>query len=558
MERPRILTGALVGGLFTAALIALFFAGDVLAGLPLVPFDLFDWIARTLPGDVITFGIQRMVDVLIALNVEVSSAAKLAEQGMAVTAMLVAGIVAGAVAFAIMRALDARRAPLAGLLLGLLAGVPVLLISRSVNQTAAAGPLANAVWIVLLSAVWGLAIGWAYRRLAMLPRTAARTEPAVEQTGRREFLIRMGASTAAITVVGAGLAAVLSTRDEEAAAETGESALMPEEEGEAGAVAPSGDATLGAAALLNPLPNAEAELEPAPGTRPEYTPIEEHYRIDINARPPRVEGSTWALAITGMVDNPLELTLEDLKTRYEPVHRFVTLSCISNRVGGDLIGTTLWTGARLQDILADAGVQPGAQHITITSVDGFHESISLDLIDRDDRIMLAYHWDGEPLTQEHGFPLRIWIPDRYGMKQPKWIVRMDVTDRYAPGYWVVRRWDEVAQVRATSVIDTVATESAVERDGQTFVPIGGIAYAGDRGISHVEVQMDDGEWMQAELREPLSDTTWVVWRVDWPFEAGAHTLRVRCVDGDGEPQIERPADVIPSGATGIHSRMVRF
>src|SRR5690606_30489754 len=170
----------------------------------------------------------------------------------------------------------------------------------------------------------------------------------------------------------------------------------------------------------------------------------------------------------------------------------------------------------------------------------------------DDRIMLAYHWDGEPLTQEHGFPLRIWIPDRYGMKQPKWIVRMDVTDRYAPGYWVVRRWDEVAQVRATSVIDTVATESAVERDGQTFVPIGGIAYAGDRGISHVEVQMDDGEWMQAELREPLSDTTWVVWRVDWPFEAGAHTLRVRCVDGDGEPQIERPADVIPSGATGIH------
>src|SRR5690606_7107298 len=262
------------------------------------------------------------------------------------------------------------------------------------------------------------------------------------------------------------------------------------------------------------LPNAEAELEPAPGTRPEYTPIEEHYRIDINARPPRVEGSTWALAITGMVDNPLELTLEDLKTRYEPVHRFVTLSCISNRVGGDLIGTTLWTGARLQDILADAGVQPGAQHITITSVDGFHESISLDLIDRDDRIMLAYHWDGEPLTQEHGFPLRIWIPDRYGMKQPKWIVRMDVTDRYAPGYWVVRRWDEVAQVRATSVIDTVATESAVERDGQTFVPIGGIAYAGDRGISHVEVQMDDGEWMQAELREPLSDTTWVVWRVD--------------------------------------------
>jgi hypothetical protein len=139
------------------------------------------------------------------------------------------------------------------------------------------------------------------------------------------------------------------------------------------------------------------------------------------------------------------------------------------------------------------------------------------------------------------------------MKQPKWIVSMELTDVENPGYWVERGWDRIAQVRATSVIDTVAVESVGTRDGQQIIPVGGIAWAGDRQISRVEVQVDGGEWQEARLRTPLSETTWVIWRYDWPFAEGDRTFRVRCFEGDGTMQIVDPADARPSGSTGIHS-----
>ncbi|NIT62244.1 MAG: molybdopterin-dependent oxidoreductase, partial [Gammaproteobacteria bacterium] len=124
------------------------------------------------------------------------------------------------------------------------------------------------------------------------------------------------------------------------------------------------------------------------------------------------------------------------------------------------------------------------------------------------------------LPQDNGFPLRIWIPDRFGMKQPKWITEIEVSDSYVEGYWVERGWDEVARTRTRSVIDTVAVEAAREVDGQRVVPIGGIAFAGARGISSVQVRVDGGDWQEAMLRTPLSEATWVIWRLDWPFEAG--------------------------------------
>ncbi|MGH2542699.1 MAG: molybdopterin-dependent oxidoreductase, partial [Ardenticatenaceae bacterium] len=151
------------------------------------------------------------------------------------------------------------------------------------------------------------------------------------------------------------------------------------------------------------------------------------------------------------------------------------------------------------------------------------------------------------------FPLRIWLPDRFGMKQPKWITAIEVTDEYRQGYWVERDWDEVAQVKTTSVIDTVAVDALIEAGGQTLIPVGGIAFSGDRGISKVEVRVDGGPWQEAQLRAPLSETTWVIWRYEWPFQAGAHTFEVRCAERDGIPQIETAGPNRPSGATGIHS-----
>jgi hypothetical protein len=234
--------------------------------------------------------------------------------------------------------------------------------------------------------------------------------------------------------------------------------------------------------------------------------------------------------------------------------QYLTLSCISNSVGGSLIGTQKWTGVSMKTLLDQAGVQEGARYLRILSADGFDETVDLELINQDERIMLAYAWDDAPLPERNGFPLRIYIPDRYGMKQPKWISEMEVVADYTDGYWVRRGWDREAIMVTTSVVDVVDTDGIIERDGQMFVPVGGIAHAGDRSISKVEVRVDDGEWQEALLRDPLSDKTWVLWRFEWPFEAGQHRFEVRAVDGDGEPQIESVRGNRPSGATGIHSR----
>ena len=209
----------------------------------------------------------------------------------------------------------------------------------------------------------------------------------------------------------------------------------------------------------------------------------------------------------------------------------------------------------MQDVLAEVRPTSDARYMIIYSGDGFYETVDLDLIHADERIMFAYAWDGRPIPFDHGFPLRIWLPDRYGMKQPKWITGIEIVNEYKEGYWVERGWDEEAIVRATSVIDTVAVDSIIEKDGQKFVPIGGIAYAGVRGISKVEVEVfNKGNWMEAQLRKPLSDASWVIWRVDWPFQEGNHEFVVRCEEADGTLQIEEYNPPRPSGATAYHHK----
>ncbi|MBZ0294276.1 MAG: molybdopterin-dependent oxidoreductase, partial [Anaerolineae bacterium] len=285
---------------------------------------------------------------------------------------------------------------------------------------------------------------------------------------------------------------------------------------------------------------------------PEYTPVEDHYRIDISSRPPEIDGASYMLPITGLVDNPLELNLDDLRA-YESQDQYVTLACISNRLGGDLTSTTKWTGVSLQKVMADLGLQENARYLRIYSADGFDETLSIELINEDERIMLAYDWDNSPLPIRNGYPLRVYIPDRYGMKQPKWITEIEVVENYDEGYWVRRGWDEIAQMRTTSVVDTIATDSIIRRDGEFYVPVGGIAHAGAREISKVEVQVDEGEWEEAMLRTPLSETTWVIWRYEWQFTEGSHTFRVRAYDGTGTLQITESNSPHPSGATGIDS-----
>lgn len=540
MKGRNILIGALVGALLTAPLIAIFYLASQLVGTPFVPYDIFDWVGRILPGPVITFGIDIIVDLIDTFNLgETSKAAKNAEHFLAISGMFVTGVVAGAVLFGLLRGRNVKPGYLPGLITGLVVGVPVLLISTSINRSASTSMIINGIWILVAFLAWGWCLSWVYDRLgtATLAETA---EASVQQLDRRQFLIRVGGATALLTVVGAGLGALLSGRQRE-------DQLSVALSGESGETAEPWS-------VSNELPNADAVVEPAAGTRPELTPLDDHYRIDISSVPPTITEEDWRLSITGLVDSPVEFSLDDLRNNYDPMHQFVTLACISNRVGGDLTSTTLWSGASLQQILADAGLQEGATHLKITGADGFDEVVALELINEDERIMLAYAWDGLLLKAKHGFPLRIYIPDHYGMKQPKWIESIEVLSEWEEGYWVRRGWDRDALMRATSVVDTVAVDMMIiDADESMLVPIGGIAHAGSRGISQVEVKVDDGEWQAAQLREPISDLTWVIWRYDWPFEEGEHTFAVRCVDGDGTPQIEDLAGSRPSGATGIHT-----
>jgi DMSO/TMAO reductase YedYZ molybdopterin-dependent catalytic subunit len=381
----------------------------------------------------------------------------------------------------------------------------------------------------MLCFVWSLAIVYVYRGLLF---SGEEVSAGHEQIDRRQFIVRVGEATAIITVMGLGASLALEKATRQGASIKSRFPWS----------------------ATHSLPNATATVQPAPGTRPEFTPVDSHYRIDINTMPPLIKESDWRLRVSGLVDVPSEMTLAQLRDGFQPMNQFVTLACISNPVGGSLIGTQRWTGVSLQELIKHWKVKDNATHLKLHAADGFYETVAIDQIKSDPRIMLAYAWDGLPLTPEHGFPLRIYIPDLYGMKQPKWIVSIEAMDHDVPGYWVERGWDKTARMKATSVIDTIATNQRLQHSGQTLIPVGGIAHAGDRGISAVEVKIDDGPWQQAQLRTPISQTTWVVWRYDWPFSPGHHVFKVRCVDGHGSQQIESVAPPDPSGASGIFSK----
>lgn len=555
MKRISFLTTLFVSACLSVLLLIVLFTAATVTGAPFTPFNLFDFLTRTLPGNVLTFGIDLIVDTIRTLQLgPTDSTAKLAEQIMSVILTMILLTGSGALFLQVLarrvtatpNALSPWGIRVVGAVLGLLLGIVAGALSTTGKSTLNPELLAGGLWLLVTFAGWGVGHGQALVRLLyatpetprgtpMPPSKPLPTHVEVMPVGtlmdRRAFLVRLGGVTATVTVVGAGVNSLLNMR---------QAALQ---------------APVGVTKVTTPAPERVGLIEPTPGTRPEYTPLAQHYRIDINTGPfPQIDPETYRLPITGLVQNPVELSLAQLREDFTPLDQFITMSCISNRLGGDLISTTRWTGILMQDLVNTVNPQPEATHIKITGADGFWEVVALETIQQTEGVMLAYAWDGEALRPRHGFPLRIHIPDRYGMKQPKWITGMEFIPAWEAGYWVERGWDRDALVRATSVIDTVAVDQIIERDGQKLVPVGGIAWAGARGISSVEVRIDEGEWQPAELRQPLSGKTWVIWRYDWQFEAGDHQLSVRCAERDGTPQIEMPEGVRPSGATGLHTR----
>ncbi len=522
MKKPGVLASAFIGLILTVPLTAIFYLFWKIARLPFVVFDLFDWFSQHLPGPIITSGIETMVSIIRAFSLgPTADVAKAGEQMMAVVIFLAGGFVVALIIRSVISWLG-QPPKWPATFMGGLAGLPVLMISLAPGRQLPAGTFWSGLWILFMFLAWGHTLGWVLKRLIELQVT----EGSTEIPGRRRFLYRLGGITAAVAVFGTGIGAVIRKQEEEDSVRW---------------------------SSTHPLPNAGSAVIPAPGTRPEFTSLENHYRIDIDTMPPHIHLDKWKLNIGGLVEQDLNLTMAEIKS-HTPMNQFVTLECISNYIAGDLISTTRWTGVSMQDMIPLFRIKPEAAYLKITAADGFTEFVSIGDIYSDRRIMLCYAWDGVPLFQKHGYPLRIYLPDHYGMKQPKWIESIEVTAQTGDGYWVKRGWDREARVKATSVIDTVA-DSHIYQDeqGQQRVPIGGIAYAGARGISKVELKMDNGPWIQAELRTPLSETTWVIWRHDALYLKGRHEFTVRCYEGDGTPQIERVAKPHPSGATGLHT-----
>jgi DMSO/TMAO reductase YedYZ molybdopterin-dependent catalytic subunit len=292
----------------------------------------------------------------------------------------------------------------------------------------------------------------------------------------------------------------------------------------------------------------------------EVTPVDDFYRVDVNIFPPSVNSGTWSLKVSGLVVNPLTITYSQLLAM-DPVEQYNTLECVSNDVGGDLISTAKWTGVMLKDILAQAGVQPGATYVVFRATDGYDVGIPMDKAMLDATI-LAYQMNGVPLPTEHGYPARMIVPGYYGMMNCKWVTSIELVSETFLGYWQNLGWKNEASYQTGSSIVTPGTAQVDQRFGiagaptvpQGMVPIAGIAFAGDRGISKVEVSTDGGNtWMPASVQDPLSSYTWVFWTADWnPPSTGKYSIAVRATDGTGAVQTAAINTPFPSGATGYH------
>ncbi len=318
----------------------------------------------------------------------------------------------------------------------------------------------------------------------------------------------------------------------------------------------TGDVVIPAAddAIPAPSPVADFDIE---GLSPYFTPNEDFYRVDTALTVPQIDASTWRLRVHGMVDTELDLSFEDLLSR-RLVERDITLTCVSNPVGGPYVDNARWIGVLIADLLDEAGVQAGADAVLSTAVDGFTIGTPLEALTDGRDSILAVSMNGEPLPPVNGFPVRMVVPGLYGyVSATKWLVDIEVsrfTDFEA--YWTPRGWAERAPIKISSRIDV---PKGFARLPAGPVVVAGVAWAQQTGISAAEVSIDGGAWAPAELATEDNIDTWRQWRYEWDAtdaEPGSHQIRVRATDATGEVQTEEQAPPRPNGASGWHNVVV--
>ncbi len=413
-----------------------------------------------------------------------------------------------------------RRTPRAGQVLVFVlgaAGVAAVFARSDLGQVSLLAPVA--------ALVAGLAVFTFLHRLAL-------PVDVVQDRGfdRRKFL-RAGVGVAA----GSGLAAVVGQV----------AGTSSDAEGSRTAVGP-----LVPARTAPPLP-ADADFAKL-GSPPFITPNADFYRIDTALVVPQIRTEDWSLKIHGMVDREVTFSYADIRNR-PLVERRVTLTCVSNEVGGPLISNASWIGVDLVDLLDEAGVQAGAEQMFATSVDGWTCGTPANVaLDPARGAMLAIGMNGEPLPVEHGFPARIVIPGLYGyVSATKWVASLEFTKWDArQAYWLSRGWAEQAPIKTESRIDTPSGFAGVTAGK---VRLAGTAWAQHAGIAKVEVRLDQGPWQPATLAAEVSKDTWRMWWIELDVPKGTHQASVRATDSGGYTQTENRADPVPDGATGWHS-----
>lgn len=439
--------------------------------------------------------------------------------GSADKPILVGSVMLGVLVLAAVAGLLARRRTRygAGLLVGLVAIAAVAVLTRPEATVLDLGPSLVAAVGAVVALLW-------------LAREQAGAPDGAPDGGRRGVLIAAGVLGGLAVVGGVGGQVITKLR------------LRPE------------DVTLpDPADAAKPLPRGlDAQV---PGITPFRTENDDFYRVDTRLDTPVVSSDDWTLTIDGDVDQEVTLTFDDLLAM-PMIERDITLTCVSNSVGGKYVGGARWLGLRLTDVLALAGVGSKADQILSTDFDGMTISTPLDLATDGRDAMICVGMNGEQLPREHGFPVRMVVPGLYGfISGTKWLTRLTLTtydDQKA--YWTERGWATDAPIKISARIDT--PKALTELDSGEVV-IGGVAWAQERGgIAKVQVQVDGNGWQDATLGPSGGEDYWRQWFYRWDATSGSHRISARAVSGDGEPQTAARAEPFPDGASGLHELLV--
>lgn len=365
----------------------------------------------------------------------------------------------------------------------------------------------------------------------LLARLRASAAVDGQATGRRGFLLATGVAAGFAVLAGLGARLLGATaRNVEAARQDLD---LPD---------PVEDA---------PAPPAGTQVD-LEGMTPFVTPNADFYRIDTALTVPRIDPESWVLRIHGEVETEVEITYAELLER-DLVETWLTLTCVSNEVGGDLVGNAKWLGLPIRELLAEAGPRDGADMVLSTSQDGFTAGTPLEVLMEEGRdSLLAVGMNDEPLPLEHGFPVRMVVPGLYGyVSATKWVVDLEVT-RFSEktAYWTDREWDPMGPIKTASRIDVPRSFAKIPA-GRAVA--GGTAWAQTRGVAKVEVRVDGGDWQEATLADEANLDTWRQWSFEWDAQPGPHTLAVRATDAEGEMQQEERVRPFPNGSEGWHS-----